>query len=275
MWRPLALTLAIGLAGCVAQRRAEQRAVFLAASGRFDEAIELLQARGDERSLRQEKLLLRFLARTGQVGRAMESFERLAERLGPENPEPWLELGRGHELAHRYDEALEAYDHAGRVAPRDERGPRYAGRRATRWGRFSVVEPRLREALRRKPNDPEAWHLLGFVLQATGRLDEARTAYQRGLESSPAHLENRLGLATVALRQGEPARALRHYRLLVEERPGFGAGHLGVSWSLMALGRFAEAEQALVEASEVGASPRVIERQRRWAQRARAERSAR
>ncbi len=276
-WRRPAFAWAMGLVlGCgAAAADPVQRAIALAGGGHPREALVLLDRAERPVSLRHEQLRLRLCAQLGDMAGVSESFERLAERSAPGNPLPWLELGRAYELSHAYEEALLAYDRAASSAPADPAGPKTGGRRAARWGRFDWAEPRLREALRRRPGDAEAWHALGFVLQSTGRLHAARAAYEHGLERDPARLDNRLGLATVALRQGRPARALHHYRALVEARPGYVEGWLGVSWASIALHRFREAQEALTEASRRGASPAVVGQQRRWMQNEQARGAAR
>jgi Flp pilus assembly protein TadD len=174
---------------------------------------------------------------------------------------PWLELGHAMELAHRYDEALELYDRGAAVAPRDPAGPKTGGLRAARWGETALALPRLEEALRRNSRDAETWHALGLVRLHEGDLDGARVAYQSGLVADPGALENRIGLATIALRRGDAGGALVEYDRVLAERPRFSAGYLGRAWALVALGRLVEARAALEEGRRRGADARVVARQ--------------
>jgi tetratricopeptide (TPR) repeat protein len=174
-----------------------------------------------------------------------------------------VELGHALELAHRYDEALDAYDRAAEVAPRDPLGPLTGGLRAARWGELGLAEPRLREAVRRDPKNPAAWHALGLVQLSQGDLTGAEQAYRAGLLADPAALENRIGLATLALRRGDLAGALVHYDAIVARRPNLADAQLGRSFALMGLGRFDDARRALDVAARLGASPRFIAAQRR------------
>jgi tetratricopeptide (TPR) repeat protein len=94
-----------------------------------------------------------------------------------------------------------------------------------------------------------------------GDLDGAATAYKSGLVADPAALENRIGLATLALKRRAPEEALREYDRVLAARPGFGDGYLGRAWALIALGRLRDAAESLDEARRHGADPRAIDRQ--------------
>ena len=211
----------------------------------------------------ERRLLIRLHAVTGDIGAAERASADLAAHLPAESPVPWLELGHAMELAHRYDEALELYDRAAAVAPKDAVGPKTGGLRAARWGETDLAAPRLEEALRRNTRDAETWHALGLVRLHRGDLDGASLAYRSGLVADPGALENRIGLATVALRRGDAAGALGEYDRVLAARPEFKPGYLGRAWSLIALGRLDEAGAALDEGRRRGADARAIDRQAR------------
>jgi Flp pilus assembly protein TadD len=249
---------------CHLEAPAVDRATSLAQRGQTTDAIALLEEHVREQApaLAERRLLIRLYGAAGNVEAARVNAERLAELLPPDSPLPWLELGAAWELAHRYDDALAAYDQAASIAVTDATGPKRAGMRAARWGELELAEPRLREALRRDPHDAESWHALGVVCLGLGRLDAARQAYSAGLVANPGALENRLGLATVALRLNDPAGALAQYDLLLAARPKFTDALLGKSWSLILMGDYRSAEAALTQAERLGAHRQSIERQR-------------
>ncbi|MET0413831.1 MAG: tetratricopeptide repeat protein [Polyangiaceae bacterium] len=266
MSRSLCTGIAVAaLLGCALPPPASQRALLLADQGQEREAITLLDAHLAEepRDTTARRLLVRLLGQIGNLDAARDQAEQLANVLGKDSPEPWLELGAACELAHRYEVALRMYDYAASVAPLNARGPKRGGMRALRWAEFAAAEPRLEEAVRRDPADPETWHALGLTRLKLGRLDAARDAYASGMRADPSALENRLGLATVALRAQDPQAALREYDALIAARPSFADAYLGKSWSLILLGRLSEAEQALALAETAGGSHAVLARQRR------------
>lgn len=261
------LVWALGIAGACAPRDAELhgRAILLVDRGRYDEArvllAEHLRERPDDHKAR--RLLIRVHGFSGNLQAAREGAVALAAELGPAAPAPWIELGHALEFAHRYDEALDLYDRAAAIAPGNPSGPRTGGLRAAAWGEYELARPRLEEALRRAPRDATVWHALGVVCVGLGDLKSAERAYRSGLVADPRALENRIGLATLAIVRDEPAAALGQYDAILRERPRFGDAALGRSWALMRLGRLAEAETELARAEENGGDRGVVRRQRR------------
>jgi Flp pilus assembly protein TadD len=241
------------------------RATLLMTKGRADEASSVLRGYLAEHpnAVPERRLLIRVEAFRGQLGAAEAEVAVLARQLGAASPIPLVELGHALEVAHRYDEALAAYDRAAEVAPRDALGPLTGGMRAARWGELDWAEPRLREALRRNPKDPAAWHALGIVQLSLGNLAGAEQAYRSGLLADPDALENRVGLATLSVSRGDLRGALVQYDAIVARRPKLADAQLGRSFALMGLGRFAEARAALDEAARLGGDPRVVAAQRR------------
>jgi tetratricopeptide (TPR) repeat protein len=256
----------LGPVGCAFSRpEPANQARMLVQKGRPAEAVQELEAylQKQPNAVAERRLLIRVHASMGQMGRAQAQAQALAQVLGPTSPVPWVELGYALELSHRYDEALEQYDHAAEVAPRDPLGPLTAGLRAARWGEAELAEPRLVEALRRDTRNAEAWHALGLARARLGNVEGATLAYQSGLRADPGALQNRVGLATLAVLRGDATAALREYDALVAARPKFADAHLGRSWALLKLGRLDDAQHALDRAEELGASARPLGAQRR------------
>jgi tetratricopeptide (TPR) repeat protein len=251
--------------GCALSPPAAQRALVLADQGQERAAMRLLEGHLAEQpdDTASRRLLVRLQGRVGNLEQARSQAEQLAKVLGATSPEPWIELGYACELAHRYEEALQMYDLAANIAPRDAAGPKRGGMRALRWGELAAAEPRLEEATRREPRDAETWHALGLTRLKLGWLVAARQAYASGVRADPAALENRLGLATVALQERRPEEALREYDALIAARPDLADAQLGRSWSLILLGRLSEAERALARAETAGGSRSALARQRR------------
>jgi len=265
--RTLLLAVLLGTAACGKPPSPVEQAVLLSEKKQDREAIALLRGHLAKHpdAVTERRLLVRLLGEIGDMAAVERETAALAARLPESSPVPWLELGHALELAHRYEEALAAYDRAGEVAPRDPAGPRTGGLRAARWGELRAARERLEEALRRDPRDAEVWHALGLVRLDGGDLDGARVAYESGLVADPSALENRVGLASVALRRGDARGALAQYDGLLRERPTFAAGHAGRAWALILLGRLDEAQSALDDARRhAGDDPaiaRAVERQ--------------
>ncbi len=229
-----------------------------------DEAKKLLEADLAEHpdDLAARKLLVRVEGFRGNLDAARAQVDELSKRLPAGDPTPWIELGHAYELAHRFEEALAAYDEAAARAPTSPLGPREGGMRAARWGEADAAKPRLEEAIARGANDSETFHALGLVLVHLKDWDGAVAAYQRGIKANPDDDTNVLGLATVAVARGDAASALRAYDRLLAKNPHWAAGELGRAWALARLGRTKEASAALDRAEELGAEKPYVEKQR-------------
>ncbi len=258
----LAGSLALGVAACARPTAVEtaQRQIRLRRDAEARASLEA-HLRKDPRDIAARRLLVRVHAWSGDLEAARREAATL-QRLLPGDPVAWIELGHALELAHRFDEALAAYDMAGSVAPRSAAGPREGGMRAAHWGEPEDARPRLEEAVRRGAHDGETFHALGLVRLNLGDLDGAEAAYRQGLAAAPRGTENLLGLATVAVARGDAAAALTAYDALLVQRPTFAPAELGRAWALAKLGRAVEAERALDRAEELGLARAKVERQR-------------
>ena len=212
--------------------------------------------------LSARRLLVRVLAWSGDLEGAKAEVAELQQRM-PDDPVPWIELGHAFELAHRFDEALAAYDTAASVAPSSPAGPREGGMRTARWGEPEEAVSRLEEAIRRGAKDAETFHVLGLARLNLHDYDGAEEAYKQGLAADPKSTETLLGLATVAVVRGDAAAALSAYDAILARKPTYAAAELGRAWALAKLGRRTEAERALDRAADLGAPRANIDKQRR------------
>ena len=218
--------------------------------------------RGHPDDVAARRLLIRVLASAGSMVEARLEVGELAARMPPGDPAPDIELGHALELAHRYDEALEAYDSAAAVAPASPDGPREGGMRAAHWGETEQALPRLEEAVRRGAHDAGIWHALGLVRLHAGDAGGAEQAYRAGIAANPSAAENWLGLASVAIVRGDAGGALEAYDQVALRKPRFAPAQLGRAWALARLGRRDEAQRALDRAAELGAPSANVAHQR-------------
>ena len=257
-----ALTTAC-VTGCL-QLTPTERAMSLSRQHREAEAVTLLR-----RDLAQHpddiaarRLLIRVLAFTSDLPAAREEVAALAGHLPAGDPSPWIELGHALELAHRYEEAIAAYDTAAETSPTSPDGPREGGIRAARWGEWEEARTRLEEAVRRGAHDADTLHTLGLVRLNLHDLPGARAAYEEGTKADPKAIDCWIGLATLALATKDWDAALRAYDGVLARQPSFGDAALGRAWALARLGRPIEARRALDHAADLGASPSALAKQR-------------
>jgi tetratricopeptide (TPR) repeat protein len=128
-----------------------------------------------------------------------------------------------------------------------------------------IALPRLYEAVRLSPDDPEARHDLAVALHQSGRsnealeqfekvvelqpealhlielgvayvsvskADEARAAFERALESSPGHPIALHHLGNLAEARGDPSEAISLYRQAVEHDPSYMIAHFHLAEAL-------------------------------------------
>src|SRR5204863_3399071 len=112
------------------------RALSLVRQGRDSEAVVLLRARlvDHPEDIPARRLLVRVLAMNGDLGEVQKQVDELSARLPPDEPTPQLELGHAYELAHKFEEALAAYDAASERSPKSPIAPAEGGLRAAHWG---------------------------------------------------------------------------------------------------------------------------------------------
>lgn len=255
--------LVVGLAACAPPSTVD-RALAMVRQHRDSEAVALLRedlgTHPDD--LPARKLLIRVLANEGDLGAAKDEVDELAKRSPAGDPAPWIELGHAYELVHRFDEALAAYDEAAERAPASPLGPREGGMRCAHWGEAEQARTRLEEAVRRGSHDAEIMHALGLVRVHLRDLEGAKAAYREGLRADPDSRENLLGLATVAVLSNDAPSALAAYDAILTKVPSFAPAELGRAWALAKLGKKSDAEKALDHATELGASPADVDKQR-------------
>lgn len=259
----VALSMTVLSTGC-ATLSTREKAMSLVRQGKEAQAVTMLRdaLRKEPSDVDARRLLVRILAQTGDLGAAKSEVAELEKLLPAGDPTPYLELGHAYELTHQYDEALAAYDDAARTSPTSPAGPREGGMRAARWGEASEALSRLEEARRRGADDAEMLHALGLVRLQAGNTRGAMEAYRLAAQKDPKSIEGWMGMATAALRANDFAAALAAYDQVLARRPTFASAALGRSWCLLSLGRFEDAEKALVQAEELGAPAAFVQKQR-------------
>src|SRR3954447_17560019 len=108
------VVVALATAPACAHPSATAVAQSLVRQHREDEAVATLQRRlqAHPDDVAARKLLVKLQGLSGDLTGARASVAELVRWLPPGDPSPFIELGHAFELAHRYDEALEAYDEA-------------------------------------------------------------------------------------------------------------------------------------------------------------------
>lgn len=93
------------------------------------------------------------------------------------------------------------------------------------YSRLSEALELIQEALKRKPEFPDAHNTLGVVYTRMGIYDKALAQYDRALEGVPDHPGYKLNVAITHFLQGKKLQARREYEEVVSLDPAF-AGEL-------------------------------------------------
>ena len=211
-----------------------------------------------------------------------ETFLRAAAKLKPTahveegQAHAWLSLGQLLEGT-KPDEALDAYQKASALLPKDpeprlsagllrERRKDFAGAEADykqvlatdprsneavigltniymKSGRVAEAEPLLRQLATERPDDAGVHLQLGRVLAGQGKKEEAIPEIQIALKLSPNDSEAQRDLADLFTQSGKLADAEATYRSLLKSNPNDAELHNSLGEILLKQKQFPEAEQ--------------------------------
>jgi tetratricopeptide (TPR) repeat protein len=152
-------------------------------------------------------------------------------------------LGQTLHVYEFFEPAEAAYAEALRRAPNEVRWLHLLGYLYQQTGRLQEAAERFGAALRLQPDDHAARLRLGDVLLGMDRPADARQAFQDVLDVYPAAA--RRGLGDVALRQRQYEEAAGHFRAALERVPQASSLHYSLAMAYRGLGRLDEARRHL------------------------------
>ena len=179
----------------------------LASRGRYADAIdELKQALALKPGSDQtRRIYSEVLVDAGQMDAALEQA-REAVSLRPDYLNNQMALGWVHFSAGRWGEAAAAYRRGTEIQPDNPWPFQMLGTSLHLAGDLPGAIAPYERAIRLAP-DARAWANLGYVYYATGRLPEARHAYEEAARIEPGSGTIRRSLGDVRARQGDKAAA--------------------------------------------------------------------
>lgn len=168
---------------------------------------------------------------------ARNAFEHVAA-IRPHAATPRILVGHTYELSRDYDRALEAYLSATEVAPESAHAHRVVGTRLLRWGRAEDAIPWLEQATALAPDHRETWNALAMARYHAGDLDGAEREFRAAIDRFPDAARGfRLGLAALLINEGRFDDALAVYDALLALEPDYAAAWAGRAILLHELGR--------------------------------------
>ena len=147
----------------------------------------------------------------------------------------------------RTDEAIEQLSDAVRLRPDYPEAHINLGNALAHHGRTDEAITHYDDALRTDPNSADARVGRGNALAATGRVSEAIAEYEMAIRVAPLHAGAHFDLANALVRERRVAEAVDHYEEAIRLRPNFMMAHHNLGVLLARRGR---PRQALTHLSE-------------------------
>jgi predicted O-linked N-acetylglucosamine transferase (SPINDLY family) len=101
----------------------------------------------------------------------------------------------------------------------------------------------LQEAIRLRPDFPEAWNNLGISFQERGNLEEAETSLREAIRLRPSDAKAHNNLGTTLEARGQVEEAIRSYREALRLQPDFAETHNNIGVALAKGRRYTEAKK--------------------------------
>ena len=201
-------------------------------AGRFDDArtrYAALLARQEQPRLWNEHGVA--MHQSGDVAGAADSYRR-ALRMDPRHALAYNNLGVALDDLGDHSAARESFVRASELDPTLV----VARLNLSRWLAAQrdplAALALLRELVAFHPRDAESWKVMGTVLQALDRPEEARDAFLSAVECRPSHAEARFGLASVLEHLGDSDGAARETQQALKYAPMRMASRLSVAIDL-------------------------------------------
>lgn len=176
---------------------------------------------------------------------------KLAVRLAPLDPWPYIDLAGQLLRGSRVNEGLGAYLRAMTLAPKEPDSYIHFSHALNGLGLRREAIAVLIEAHRRWPGDAELHGQLGDCLLSAGELVEALRHCSMAIRLEPRNPDHCRRLGQTHLRLREPSLALKIFRKGLSCASGRADLHSGLGEALLQLGRIEEARRAFRDALDI------------------------
>ena len=207
---------------------------------------ELAPARAGLRAVPLPRLDDLEAAVSEQIREEERSFQSQSESRnisGAKLADAYGSLGRLFHAYEFFEPAEACYLNAARLSPGDVTWPHLLGYLYQQSGRLDDAADRFMEAVRVRPDDRAAAVRLGQVYLGLNRLREAREQFEGVASIFPALA--RSGLGEVALRERRFQEAVSHFQAALERVPQATSLHYSLAMAYRGLGRLDEAQAHL------------------------------
>ncbi len=187
-----------------------------------------------------------------------EKYLRKATILKPaDHPEQnqeqaWLALAHVLETANNPQEALDAYNHAGKLQPKDPEPHLSAASLLFRENRYADAEQQYRQALAVDPKSADALIGIANIYARGDRLTEAADALRQLVSLRPDYAPAHFELARILAADKKPEEGIAEYEAGLKLAPNDKDAQLALAQAYASTGKYAQAlplYQALLSAS--------------------------
>jgi tetratricopeptide (TPR) repeat protein len=171
---------------------------------------------------------------------------------GPDKSVKYYNLGLEAAKRDDYAEAVKLWNEAVRYRPDDPETRYNLGAALIAMKRYAEAETHLREAVALNSLDADAYQLLGKSLEEQEKLPEAKNAYGFALGIKPTQVPSLVGLASIALKEGQNRSAENHATQAVALDPGNLEANMLLSEAYFRNGDFNAAYGQILSARKLG-----------------------
>lgn len=153
--------------------------------------------------LGQEEQANHYLERADSAQTMHHEVEKISDAIegNPQNGMKWVEMGDALRKVGRIEEAVDAYQVAASLMPRNLGLQSNLANLVSQKGDLKDAAARYRAILRVDPSLADVWLNLGVVYAQDKRMDRARKAWKQALQHEPGHPKAQAYLAKLASMQ--------------------------------------------------------------------------
>jgi tetratricopeptide (TPR) repeat protein len=128
------------------------------------------------------------LGNLGKYDEAIQAFNKAIE-INPRNESTWISKGVALGNLGKYGEAVQAFDRAIEINPKNDVGWYLKGAALDHQGKVLEAIQACNNATEINPQDADAWYIEGKVLEDLGRYDEAIQAFDNSTQINPQNVD--------------------------------------------------------------------------------------